>query len=137
VRRCCRAPESPPRTPWGHPDFRGTWTNATLTPLQRAVELGNKEFYTPEEREAFAQARRAATSADRPLGPGDVVERFARLGRDTSEDPTVFASPWSVEIPFTPSSGPLFEVACYEGNRGLANILSGARADDRAPIGRR
>jgi len=65
------AAQDAPRTPWGHPDFRGTWTNATLTPLQRAVELGDKEFYTPEEREAFAQARRAATSADRPLAPGE------------------------------------------------------------------
>jgi hypothetical protein len=30
------------------------------------------------------------------------------------------------------SEGPLFEVACHEGNYGLANILSGHRAADRA-----
>mgnify|MGYP003286438847 CR=1 FL=1 len=29
-----------PRTPWGHPDLQGRWTNATLTPLERPVELG-------------------------------------------------------------------------------------------------
>ena len=57
---------------WGHPDLQGTWTNATLTPLQRPVELGEKEFYTPEELEAFAAQRRAATNADRPLPAGEV-----------------------------------------------------------------
>lgn len=33
----------PPRTPSGHPDFQGYWTNASLTTLQRAAnyeELG-------------------------------------------------------------------------------------------------
>jgi hypothetical protein len=29
-----------PRTPWGHPDLEGLWTNATLTPFQRPPELG-------------------------------------------------------------------------------------------------
>ena len=61
-----------PRTPWGHPDFQGTWTNATLTPLQRPAELAAKEFYTPTELSEFAEQRRAATNADRPLRPGDV-----------------------------------------------------------------
>jgi len=36
-------------TPWGDPDLQGTWSYASLTPLQRPVELGNKEFYTAEE----------------------------------------------------------------------------------------
>ena len=36
-----------PRTPDGHPDFQGIWTNATLTPLERpAIHGGNP---TPEE----------------------------------------------------------------------------------------
>src|SRR6185503_19074716 len=61
-----------PRTAWGHPDFQGTWTNATLTPLQRPAELAAKEFYTPAELAEFAEQRRAATNADRPLRPGDV-----------------------------------------------------------------
>ncbi|HEY3517859.1 MAG TPA: hypothetical protein VGL98_12500 [Gammaproteobacteria bacterium] len=40
------AAQETPRTPWGHPDFQGTWTNATLTPLQRPAELGARGFYT-------------------------------------------------------------------------------------------
>lgn len=46
-----------PRTPWGHPDFRGRWTNATVTPLERPAELGGKEFFT--EPEALDYQRRA------------------------------------------------------------------------------
>jgi hypothetical protein len=294
------------RTTWGHPDLQGTWTNATLTPLQRPVELGEKEFYTPQELEAFAAQRRAATNADRPLPAGEVGsyndvffergsggvktgrtsliveprngripaltpaaqakveqrtahmtahpadrpsdrwltercimfgatapmlpepynnnyrifqtpdhvvilvemnhepriipldgsahtspaiaqwigdsrgrfegdtlvvetrnfkfneqsrfgvgylnglsdenlaldERFTRtdadtiLYRATIQDSTIFTSPWTVEIPLSPSEGPIFEVACHEGNLGLANILSGHRAEERVAAGR-
>ena len=43
------AQDSVPRTPWGDPDLSGAWTNATMTPLQRPLELGDKEFLTAEE----------------------------------------------------------------------------------------
>jgi hypothetical protein len=33
-----------PRLPWGDPDIEGTWTNATLTLLQRPADLGAKQF---------------------------------------------------------------------------------------------
>src|SRR5687768_7129932 len=59
---------APPRLPWGDPDLQGTWSNATLTPLQRAPELGLKAFFTPEEEAAFVKQRIAATNADRPDG---------------------------------------------------------------------
>ena len=38
-----------PRTEHGHPDFQGTYTFRTITPLQRPVELADKEVLTPEE----------------------------------------------------------------------------------------
>jgi len=31
---------SVPRTPDGHPDLEGVWTNATVTPFQRPTQLG-------------------------------------------------------------------------------------------------
>jgi len=61
-----------PRLPWGHPDLEGTWTNATLTQLQRPAELGTKTHFTPEEAAAFARQRLEQTNADRPARPGDV-----------------------------------------------------------------
>src|SRR6202043_1145696 len=38
-----------PRTPGGHPDFQGYWTNSTYTPLERPTALGTKEFDTEAE----------------------------------------------------------------------------------------
>jgi hypothetical protein len=60
------------RLPWGDPDLEGIWTNATLTTLQRAPELGTKAFFTPEEALAWEKQRIQATNADRPLRPGEV-----------------------------------------------------------------
>ena len=52
------------RTPWGAPDLQGTWSNATLTPLQRPADLKDKEFFTPEEAKAYVKQRLAAQSGD-------------------------------------------------------------------------
>ncbi len=71
-----------------------------------------------------------------------VVERFTRTADDTImyqatvEDPTIFTSAWTVEVPLHPSDGQIFEVACHEGNLGLGYILSGHRAEERAAAGR-
>ncbi len=48
--------ETPARTSDGHPDFHGYWTNDTFTPLERAQELGTKEFFT--EAEAAAEFKK-------------------------------------------------------------------------------
>jgi hypothetical protein len=295
------------RLPWGDPDFEGIWTNATLTTLQRAPELGTKAFFTPEEAAAWEKQRIQATNADRPLRPGEVgayndvffergsrgvksrrtsliidppdgrlpaltpdaqrkvdarqkqeaispadrpedrwltercilfgatvpmlpepynnnyrivqspgyvtilvemnhdarvipldgrahlpsqvqqwigdsrgrfdgntlivetrnlkfneksrfgvgyltglsdenlrvVERFTRTDANTLtyqatiEDPTVFVKPWTVEISMDRTDGPLFEVACHEGNYGMFNILSAHRAEEKAASGAR
>ena len=39
-----------PRTPWGHPDLQGVWTNSTTTPLERPADLADKAVLTEEER---------------------------------------------------------------------------------------
>lgn len=38
-----------PRTVDGHPDLQGTWTNATLTPVERPANLGNQATMTEQE----------------------------------------------------------------------------------------
>ena len=43
---------STPRTPWGHPDLQGTWSNTTTTPMERPEDLAGREFLTEEERVA-------------------------------------------------------------------------------------
>ena len=62
-----------------------------------------------------------------------LVERFTRTDRDTItyqftvSDPTSWTDSWTAEVPMRRLDGLLYEFACHEGNRGLANILSGAR----------
>ncbi len=49
-----------PRTEYGHPDFQGTYTFRTITPLNRPPELADKATLTPEEAaewEAFENRR--------------------------------------------------------------------------------
>jgi hypothetical protein len=67
-----------------------------------------------------------------------LVERFTRVSPDqiryeaTVDDPRTWTGPWTVAFPLTrtPSYG-MFEYACHEGNHGLINALSGARAEDK------
>ena len=67
-----------------------------------------------------------------------VVERLTRVDADTIDyeitvsDPTVWTEPWTVSTPMTALGQSVFEYACHEGNYALANILSGARAEERA-----
>jgi hypothetical protein len=42
-----------PRTPDGHPDLQGIWTNATLTPLERPDDLAGKATLTDAEAKAY------------------------------------------------------------------------------------
>ena len=51
------AAQDAPRTPWGDPDLQGTYTNKTITPLERPEELGDKEFLSAEEVASQEQAR--------------------------------------------------------------------------------
>jgi hypothetical protein len=67
-----------------------------------------------------------------------VVERFTRQADDrilyqfTVDDPSTWEKSWSAELPMTKIDGPIFEYACHEGNYGMRNNLSGARAEEKA-----
>jgi len=52
-------------------DLQGVWTNATITPFERPLELGDKEFLTENEVKEL-ETRSAANRVDRPPQPGDV-----------------------------------------------------------------
>ena len=66
-----------------------------------------------------------------------VTERFTRVAADrilyrfTVEDSSTWAKPWTAEMPMAKTDGPIFEFACHESNYGIANILAGARADEK------
>lgn len=74
-----------PRTPDGHPDLQGFWTNQTYTPLERPDGV-TKEFYTPEELAAIQQGRGAAETAQTTPGTiPDVHYDFTQFGLDRSQ----------------------------------------------------
>jgi hypothetical protein len=98
---------------------RGRWEGDTLI-----VETGN---YHEKTTLRFQVAPETTTA----------VERFRRAGRDridyryTVTDPTTYARPFTVELPLNRIDGPVLEYACHEGNHSLANVLSGARFQER------
>src|SRR5258706_3027208 len=53
------------RTPWGDPDLQGTWNNGTITPLERARGVGEKELLSKDE-EAEANAQSNTRAERRP-----------------------------------------------------------------------
>ena len=71
-----------------------------------------------------------------------ITERFTPLDANTlrwevrAEDPTTWVSPWAIAMPLKrdPEQA-VFEYACHEGNFGLRNILSAARAAERTGAG--
>ena len=75
-----------PRTPEGKPDFRGFWSSTVLAPLERPVELGDKEFYTPEEYAEF-EAKQLAVEETEPGTQADVHYGFADYGLHPSQNP--------------------------------------------------
>ena len=66
-----------------------------------------------------------------------LIERYTRTAQDqmryevTVEDPDTFERPYTAVLDLKPQGG-VFEYACHEGNRGLENILSAARSEERA-----
>jgi hypothetical protein len=68
-----------------------------------------------------------------------LVERFTRIDPDTMnyeltvDDPRIFTAPWKIAFPITQESGyELFEYTCHETNYSMTNMLSGARAQEKA-----
>ncbi len=65
-----------------------------------------------------------------------VVERLTRVDADTIDyriavtDPAEWAASWTAAMPMSPTTGPLFEYACHEGNHAVPNMLAGSRAED-------
>jgi hypothetical protein len=66
-----------------------------------------------------------------------VTERFTLespetiLYQFTVEDPATFVSHWSGEFRMQKTTGPMFEYACHEGNYGIVDVLSAARAAEQ------
>ena len=105
-------------------DARGRWEGDTLVVESRNYSDRTASF---------------DPSALTALGTGSTLrltERFTRVAEDTLlyeytvDDPATFTRPFTVALPMRASAMPVFEYACHEGNYGMINALSGARAAD-------
>ncbi|OLB63110.1 MAG: hypothetical protein AUI11_02815 [Acidobacteria bacterium 13_2_20CM_2_66_4] len=71
-----------PQTLWGDPDLQGTWIYATMTPLERPRDFGDKATLTDDEAAAYEKQtndpRAAARAQTRRLA--DTPENVEELG---------------------------------------------------------
>src|SRR5580704_11262292 len=58
-----------PRTPDGHPDFQGVWTNVTLTPMERPAQFKDKATLTDAEAAAYEKNDLKTNDIDDPNAP--------------------------------------------------------------------
>lgn len=69
-----------------------------------------------------------------PITPdGVITERFMRYS-DTEivyqfsvDDDNLYSQPWTAELSYHATEGPMYEYACHEGNYAMPGILAGAR----------
>lgn len=101
-------------------DSRGYWEGDTLV-----VETRNFNGLT----NSFSNA---GTSENKHL-----TEKFTRIANDridyefTIDDPSTFTDKIVGLIPIYKVAGLIYEYACHEGNRGMVNILRGARVQEQ------
>jgi hypothetical protein len=106
-----------------HGDSIGHWEGETLV-----VETTNFNDQPPIARGATRNVK--------------VIERFTKVSADTIRyqftvsDPAAWKDSWSGDYPIKQFTGPIYEYACQEGNYGMPNILSGARAAERKAAGK-
>jgi hypothetical protein len=68
-----------PRTPDGHPDLQGNWTNATITQMERPAQFNGKLQLTDEEATKFEHADQDAAT-EKPGKDGVVLGGAAFTG---------------------------------------------------------
>ncbi len=75
-------------TPWGDPDFQGSWENRSPTPLERPVEFGTRQFLTEEEAAARSANRVGLPDGEEGIIADDLVTAdVQRVERSNSIDP--------------------------------------------------
>jgi hypothetical protein len=99
---------------------RGRWEGNTL--VVETTNFNTRGAYQGANPEALKLVERFT-----PVGPNKVQWSV------TVEDSTTWTKPWTFSMELTrDASLPLFEYGCHEGNYGLRNILSAARAEEKA-----
>ena len=119
-------------------DSRGRWEGDTLV-VETAL------FHNRLDGGDYQPSHIIQTTHRGPGGTLRLVERFHLVDANrieyefTVEDPNTYTRPFTVSIPMTRRDtrdplNHLFEYACHEGNYGMLNLLTGARADEELAL---
>jgi hypothetical protein len=144
---------TPPRTPDGKPDLQGTYTFATITPLQRPAALDGKDVLTPEEaaafeasenkrlnRDLFDPEKGAPTAGYAPRAQGGVLsyndfwyERGSKLTEDRRT--SLIVDPPDGRIPFTAETRKRMAERGAKNNSGRVDDFEEMSVADRCLLG--
>jgi hypothetical protein len=111
-----------PRTPWGEPDLQGTYSNRTITPLERPAEAGGRAFLTAAEVAALEQQAQAQ-SGDQSRAKGtqaDVARAYNDFWWDRGTKVTSMRTSLVIDPPdgrVPPETAEARRRAADEGNR--------------------
>ncbi len=90
-----------PRTPWGHPDLQGTYTNNTVVPLERPAQYKDQAELTEAEVAARFKQHRDTLFATRAGDTGFYNDFWFEWGKDVSRT-SLIVDPPDGKLPFSP-----------------------------------
>ena len=144
-----------PHTPDGHPDLQGTWTNGTITPLERPdgsrvtltkdevdrLEKGVEDRAKPRRAERSEQAG-AAEGGDGSTGAAGNVGGYNNFWLDPGDRVAVVNGEWRSSLIVDPPDGkvPALTEEARQRNAARAAELRGRGQDDHPelrPLGER
>jgi hypothetical protein len=102
VRKPVPANWKAPKTPWGHPDLQGIYSNSTIVPLERPANQTKAELSDEENQKRFEQ-HRAQLFAPRQGDTGFYNEYWWEWGRDGKRTSLVIDPP-DGKLPANPAA---------------------------------
>jgi hypothetical protein len=123
------SPHLPPQIRQWTGDSRGHWEGDTLVVDTTNFKFNNQSRFGVGYLDGMTDENLHVVERFHRTDPGTIVYRA------TIDDPTVYTNSWTVEISMSKRNGRLFEYACHEGNYAMADMLSGARAEEKKLAG--
>jgi len=128
------------RTPDGHPDLQGTWTNATLTPMQRPAAFAGKATATDAEALAYEKKDLEVNDIDKPDAPllaaagsgsgATAVGGYNNLFMDRGSELARVDGVKRTSLIIDPADGRVPPITDDARKRNSAMRMGGARFDD-------